>query len=122
MSDVFSRVTEYEVSVFPDELRDSDDMLTAEEAHTWVVTVAWRGQGKWAVIYGHGGSRTVLGSDGEWDYEPCPSSREDDWLATHRFDLETALRLAAGQAPKVTINGRTALDILAKLQARAARK
>jgi hypothetical protein len=105
------RVTEYKVSVFPPEMTEGADMLAASEADTWSLTVAWRGFGKWAVT---NGGRTCLGSDGEWDWEPLPSSREDDWLAAHRFDLEIALRLAAEHAPKVTINGLTALEILAK--------
>lgn len=25
--------------------------------------------------------------DGMWDYEPCPSSRDDEWLARFRFRL-----------------------------------
>jgi hypothetical protein len=54
-----------------------------------------------------------LGSEGEWDYEPLPSSREDDWLATHRFDLETALRLAVQVAPTITVNGHTVADAIA---------
>lgn len=119
-SGIYPRVTEYEVSVFPDSLRDSDDMLTASEANTWVITVAYRGCGKYAVIHGSGRSSMplVLGADGEWDYEPRPSSREDDWLTTHRFDLATAMKLAAEHAPKVTINGVKATEILAKLQRR----
>ncbi len=116
MSDTFARPTEYQVSVFPDELWDSDDMLTVSEVHTWALTVAYRGRGKWAVTQG---GHQCLGSDGEWDWEMRPSERDDTWLATHRFDLETALKLAADHAPKVTINGKTALDILAKLRDRA---
>jgi hypothetical protein len=112
---IYPRVTEYKVSVFPPEMTEGEDMLAASEADTWSLTVQWRGFGKWAVT---NGGHTCLGSDGGWDWEPIPSSREDDWLATHRFDLETALKLAAEHAPKVTINGYTALDILAKHQAR----
>jgi len=117
MSETFQRITEYKVSVFPDKMANSKDMLAAEEADTWSLTVAWRGRDKWAVMTG---MRRCLGTDGKWDWEPSPSNREDDWLATHRFDLETALRLAAEHAPKVTINGLTALDILAKHETRAA--
>lgn len=59
-----------------------------------------------------------LGRDGTWDWEPLPSSREDDWLATHRFDLETALRLAKAAAPRVVVNGMTVADMLARSGAR----
>jgi hypothetical protein len=111
--EVFERVTRYEVSVFPEAMHHH--RMTAMDAAMWSVTVADRGHGRWAVVKGsfsEGGE--VLGSDGEWDYEPRPSSREDDWLATHRFDLETALRLAREQAPRITWNGLTALDVLAR--------
>jgi hypothetical protein len=115
VAETHARPTEYQVSVFPDEMFDSADMLTASEAHTWSLTVAYRGGGKWAVTNHH----QVLGSDGEWDWEPRPSDRGDDWLAEYRFDLDTALSLAREHAPRVTINGYTALDILAKLRERA---
>ena len=108
MTETYQRVTRYEISVFPDEmLRDE---FAAMDSSSWVLTVEDRGMCRWAVLRG----RWCLGTDGEWDREPSPSSREDDWLETHRFDLGTALRLAAEQAPNVRINGLTALDILAK--------
>jgi hypothetical protein len=47
-----------------------------------------------------------LSRDGEWTLEPIPSSRTDEFLAAHRFDLDTALRLAKEAAPKITVNGR----------------
>lgn len=109
MAEVYQRVTRYELSVFPDEMLM--DKSAAMDASMWVVAVEDRGMGRWAVVRG---VRQCLGADGEWDYEPSPSNREDDWLDAHRFDLETALRLAREQAPKVRINGMTALDILAR--------
>ena len=109
MTETYQRVTRYEVSVFPDWMLM--DETAAESASTWAVTVEDRGMGRWAVTRS---VRQCLGADGEWDWEPQPSSREDDWLDTHRFDLETALRLAAEQAPRIRINGLTALDILAR--------
>jgi hypothetical protein len=39
-----------------------------------------------------------------------PHGRSAAWLAAHRFDLDTALRLAQAAAPTVTVNGRTAAD------------
>lgn len=47
--------------------------------------------GQWAVRQ----RGQCLDSDGRWDWEPSPSDREDGWLATHRFDLNTALWLAS---------------------------
>lgn len=40
------------------------------------------GSAKWK-IERHG---MVFGKDGEWDFEPMPSSRTDAWLAQYRFD------------------------------------
>ncbi len=56
--------------------------------------------------------RECLSSSGDWDFEPRVSEREDDWLAEHRFDLDTALQLALQQAPDVMVNGRTAQEVL----------
>ena len=95
------RETRYEVSLLP------EDNINA---HTWMVAVEYRGRGRWAVLH-HG---YCLGTDGEWSYESMPSGREDEWLAMHRFDLDTALRLAKEHAPKLTINGMTAADVLAR--------
>jgi len=102
------RTTRYEVSCLP-----PDDI----DAHCFTVTVEWRGRDLWAVMR-HG---SALGSDGEWDYEPSPSNREDDWLATHRFDLDTALKLAKQAAPKLMTNGFTVADALRFREARAAK-
>ncbi|MGW9375680.1 hypothetical protein ACWGVR_37385, partial [Streptomyces xanthophaeus] len=62
-----------------------------------------------------------LGSDGTWEYEMRPSEREDEWLDAHRFDLDTALKLARDQAPLVTVNGFTVDDALKRLTERAVR-
>lgn len=54
------------------------------------ITVEERGGGKWC-IYDTG---DVLNDEGEWEYEPRPSSRDEAFLARTRFDRETAIRLA----------------------------
>jgi len=38
--------------------------------------------------------RAVLNVDGQWEHEPLPSSRSDEFLARTRFDLETAWAMA----------------------------
>lgn len=97
MGDVRVEVTRYTVSVLPEG--------SVNRGH-YDVTVDWRGPGRWAVCWlGY-----CLGADGEWDYEPSPSNREDDWLEAHRFDVDTALALAREAAPNVTVNGMTALE------------
>ena len=101
--EVHIRPTSYDVSIWPPgiECMDSD---------TWKITVEARGHGKWAVMRG----RACLGSDGTWEYEPRPSAREDDWLATHRFSFDAALELARFYAPAVTVNDMTAAEVLAR--------
>lgn len=98
------RPSQFEVSVLPE-----DDINYPH----YVVTVEARGAGRWAVVR----HRQCLGADGEWSWESIPSEREDDWLATHRFDLETAQRLAIEAAPSVYVNGRTAAQVLAAKEA-----
>lgn len=105
MAEPTVQVTEYTVCLLPE-----DDI----NASAFGITVAYRGRGLWAVSR----HRQCLGADGEWDWEPLPSGRTDEWLATHRFDLETALRLARAEAPRIVCNGRTAAEVLARGGAR----
>jgi hypothetical protein len=100
-----ARPTRYEVTCLP----EGDDA-----AFHMTITVEYRGRGLWAVLR-HG---EALGASGEWDYEPLPSSRDDDWVATHRFDLDTALRLAREAAPHLTVNGYTVADLLGRAKGR----
>lgn len=102
-----SRPTEYTVSAsgLPEGDLDAD---------LYSITVAYRGCGLWAIKR----RSRCLGSDGTWDYESIPCERTDEWLAAHRFDLDTALRLAAEQVPKVRVNGWTVHDALAAAERR----
>lgn len=74
----------------------------------YVVEVMYWGDGHWGVI--NGATDTRLGIDGAWADGIKPYGRGDDWLDAHRFDLDTALRLAQEAAPHVIVNGRTAAD------------
>ncbi|MCW2898794.1 MAG: hypothetical protein JWO67_1059 [Streptosporangiaceae bacterium] len=95
------RATRYEVSCLPE---------GNVNARHFTLRVEHRGDGRWCVTDGH----NCLGADGTWGYEPLPSNRDDDWMKTHRFDLDTAIQLAKDFAPKLTINGLTAADVLAR--------
>ena len=95
--EVLVEVTRYEVSVLP-----HDDINRS----CFTITVESRGRGLWAVAR----HSQCLDASGQWDWEPSPSNREDDWLATHRFDLDTALKLARETAPTLRVNGETATD------------
>ena len=98
------RATRFEVSLLPE-----DDI----NYPFYAVAVEDRGAGRWAVVR----HRQCLGVDGEWSWESIPSEREDEWLAAHRFDLDTALRLAREAAPGVTVNGITAVEVLRRREA-----
>lgn len=81
----------------------------------YAVTVEWRGpksktdpQEWWCVKW----LGSTLNADGEWEWEPSPSGRGDDYLDRCRFDLDTALRLAREAAPNITVNGYTVQDVL----------
>ncbi|MFF7795604.1 hypothetical protein [Streptomyces sp. NPDC007991] len=93
------QATHYSVNCLPEDGIDS---------HVFEITVEYRGRNLWAVKR----HSQVLGADGVWDYEMRPSERDDDWLAGHRFDLDTALKLAKQQTPLVTVNGHTVSDAL----------
>lgn len=95
---VNSRITEVTVCAVPE---------SSVNHYVYAVTVSWRGDETYAVMH----SGFCLGADGEWDYEPRPSSRDDEWLASHRFDYDTAYRKAIEVAPDVIVNGRKAREV-----------
>ena len=91
------QATEYEVSILPE--GDINRLV-------FTITVQYRGDGRWAVTR-HG---ACLDADGFWTDGVKEYGRGDEWLAAHRFDLDTALRLAREAAAHVVCNGHTALD------------
>lgn len=95
--------TRYVVSCF-----EPDD----ENGALYNLAVEYRGRGLWAVVR----HRQCLNAKGEWSWESVPSEREDEWLAEHRFDLDTALRLAKEAAPHIVVNGHTAVDAYRRMQ------
>lgn len=95
--------TRYQVSCIPESINPLESDLFA-------INVEYRGHGLWAVSR----HRRCLSKADTWDYEPLPSSREDDWLDQHRFDLVTALERAKHHAPLVKVNGHTVDSVLAR--------
>jgi hypothetical protein len=108
---VYVRPIAYEVTVWPPGTECIDSI-------TWCMSVVYRGHGLWAVVRGSGDGGPCLNSDGQLVYERRPSERDEEWLAKHRFPLNEALRLARDYAPKVNINDMTAVEVLARHQAR----
>jgi hypothetical protein len=83
------------------------------EAYDFRVYVQYRGLGRWAVV--HKGEH--LGHDGLWSYPPRGDSR--DWLDEHRFSsFDAALEAAKEVAPTVEVDGVTAAQVRARMDAR----
>lgn len=99
------QVTRYEVSLLPES--------NINRRH-FTLYVEWRGNDTWAVTNGF---HECLGTDGSWSYESIPSERRDEWIVEHRFDLDTALKLARDHAPNATVNGFTAALVYAETEA-----
>ena len=55
-----------------------------------------RGDDRWAISNGS----SVLNTDGEWEWEPRPSCRDDDFIARCRFSLAEAKRRALEETAK----------------------
>jgi hypothetical protein len=84
----YTRTTEIAVCLLP---------YDHEEFDHFAVKVVWRG----GDFYGVFRMGQCVDKDGNWSYEPSVSSREDDWLAKHRFTLERALIIANTEAGKM---------------------
>ncbi|MFJ4741066.1 hypothetical protein [Streptomyces sp. NPDC088775] len=96
------------------------------EREAFTITVEYRGSGRYRVIRDE---LCFLSADGKWswgyqwaggDREPVTDSEWDDyhagrdaWVASHQFDLETALHLAEQAAPHVRVMRTTAAQALA---------
>lgn len=102
---VHALVTEVIFSALPDDHPDRD---------LFEVKVAWRGRDRYAVLR----RSRCLGRDGTWDYESIPSERTDDWIATHRFAYDEALKLAHQACQGITVNGHTVADVLERAATR----
>lgn len=67
------------------------------------VLVEYRGKGKWAITNGSDG---VMNRDGEWEWEPQPSSRDDAFLARCRYDsAEEAMKVAGADLTNISSGG-----------------
>ncbi|MCZ4513509.1 hypothetical protein O3Q52_36260 [Streptomyces sp. ActVer] len=88
MPEPFIQATRYTVNLVPE---------AADPGDVYAITVEYRGDDRWAVLR----HSLCLSADGRWDREHVPSEREDEWLDVHRFDLDTAKRLAAQQAADI---------------------
>ena len=74
------------------------------------VAVEWRGNDRWAVLLR---GSWCWSQSCTWDWEPMPPSRDDAWLAEHRFTRDEAIAIASSPdfLAAITVNGRTAADV-----------
>lgn len=108
MTEVAVRPVAYKVTVWPETVHCVDQAL-------WCVTVHYEGYGNWSVRRGNlSGNGPVLGRDRRWHLENLPSDRTREEIAEHRFSYDEAMKLAADMAPKVEVNGMTAVDAVAR--------
>ncbi|WP_328436935.1 hypothetical protein OHA71_06555 [Streptomyces sp. NBC_00444] len=77
----------------------------------YAIRLERRANGLWAATRGE----ECLNSDGGWEYELRNSDRAGNqrWTKTHYFDFATIRRMANKAKPHVTVNGRSAADVLA---------
>lgn len=117
MAEPIVKVTKYTVNCLPEDDESDSDLFE--------LTVEYRGVGRWGICRG---SHRCLGADATWSWgyawrdgaqEPATDDEwteyhegRNAWLAAHRFDEETALKLAKEAAPHVTVNGLTVTDAL----------
>lgn len=83
-----------------------------DDRWTFTIQVQHTGRGLFAVRHGI----RHYGSDGTWSYEPDfdeDDAAEAEWAKEHRFDHDTALRLAKELAPTLTYRGLSVVDVLA---------
>jgi hypothetical protein len=104
MGEVRIEPTRYIVTCWPEDLQDNPN------AATWSITVSLRRDGLWGVFMGQGeGLSRRLDIDGEWGF----ADREaPDFGERYLFPLGLALDLAREAAPKITIMGKTTLEII----------
>jgi len=103
----FVQTTRIVVSCLPE---DHDDRWT------FTIQVEYRGNGLYAVRR----NLRFADANGTWEYEPpsledgseADARAEEAWREAHRFDHDTALRLARGLAPTLTYRGRSVADVL----------
>lgn len=76
------------------------------EPALFAVKIEWRGEDRWRVTH----MSHVYGADGTFEYEGSNHREDENYMATHRFDLDTAVELARRIAPTVKVGRMTFQD------------
>ena len=112
LQDVSVRPVAYKVTVWPESVHCMDQAM-------WCVSVQDEGFGNWSVRRGCASwDAPALGRDWLWHYENQSSSRTREEITEHRFTLEDALERAREVAPRVSMQGMTATEAIARHQAK----
>jgi len=109
-------VTSIEVSAYTVYPTGYDDATFADK-YMWTITVEATGNGLWAV---RKSIKQCLNHGDEWQYEPIPSSRDDEFLLNCRFDEDEALDRAVRIVDRIRINGSTIAEADAEVAIRLA--
>lgn len=113
------RAVAFAVTIWP-------ERVTCMDASLWSVTVRDESHGNWSVRRGTvtgddpaiGSDVPALGRDGRWHHENSPSERAREEIERDRFTLEEALKLAEDMAPRVEINGMSAVEAFVRHEGR----
>lgn len=87
---VVMHATEYQFQ--PRAVFEGHPLDAADQYIPLGITVTWRGGATWAVKKG---GRVWNESANDWEYEPTPSNREDDFIDRTRYTEKGALAIAA---------------------------
>lgn len=102
IKNVIGSVRTIVINAVPQDFQDRE----YSEASIWDVKVVWRGADLYAVeARGKHYTKDLVAG-----FESNPSSRTDRFKKSHRFPLSKALKLAHKLAPKLVVNGMTALE------------
>lgn len=99
---LLQKITTLSFSELPADCEERDELLLY-----YTISVSYRGDDKWAVTY----LNDALDADLHDQYEPRPSSRDDDFLNRYRFSLPEAVAIAERAAQQVLFRGVSAGDI-----------
>jgi len=80
-----------------------DPEADTADPYSFAVRAEYRGAGTWAVVH----NARSLSTDGKLDPAPGSGGRTREYLATHRFDRDTAVTRARELTNTLTVNGRT---------------
>lgn len=100
---VITTATEYTVSVLP-----LDDI----NGYNFSLVLTRAGDGRWSVRQ-QARREFYLNAQGKWDQDPGPEQSKK-WVNAHRFDLETAQRLAEAAALHHELNHITASELIGR--------